>query len=60
MNITMKITIQSSGKYLNVLLQDDVCVLVVDIQAQRMIHDGKEKAQSEFTSQFKLKPSTLY
>ena len=42
--------------FLTVFLQDDVWVLVRDIEPQRMVHDEKEKAQSEFTSEFKLKP----
>ena len=60
----MKIIIQrqlnengdTKNYFLTVFLQDDVWVLVRDIEPQRMVHDEKEKAQSEFTSAFKLKP----
>ena len=48
------------NNFLNVLLQGDVCHIVGDIQARRITHDEKEKIQSEFTSDSKLKPSTLY
>ena len=63
MKITIQRQVNKSGEtenYLTVLLQDDEWLLVGDIQAERTIHDGKEKAQSEFTAEFKLKPSTLY
>ena len=60
----MKIIIQrqlnengdTENYFLTVFLQDDVWVLVRDIEPQRMVHDENEKAQSEFTSEFKLKP----
>ena len=60
----MKIIIQrqlnengdTKNYFLTVFLQDDVWVLVRDIEPQRMVYDEKEKAQSEFTSEFKLKP----
>ena len=37
-----------------------VCHLVGDIQARRITHDEKEKIQSEFIADSKLKLSTLY
>ena len=63
MNVKIQQQVHKSGEtenYLTVLLQDDVWVVVGGIQAERMIHDGKEEAQSKFTAEFKLKPSTLY
>ena len=63
----VKITIQwqvnesgESNNYLTVLFQGDVCHLVANIQVRRVTHHEKEKIQSEFTADFKLKPSTLY
>ena len=47
---------ETENYFLTVFLQDDVWVLVRDIEPQRMVHDEKENAQSEFMSEFKLKP----
>ena len=63
----MKITIQwqlnengeTKNYFLTVFLQDDVWVLVRDIEPQRLVAE-KEKAQSKFTWEFKLKTCTLY
>ena len=46
---------ETENYFLTVFLQDDVWVLVRDIEPQRMVHDEKENAQSEFMSEFKLK-----
>ena len=42
------------------MFQGDVCHLVGDIQARRITRNEKEKIQSEFIADSKLKPSTLY
>ena len=47
---------ETENYFLTVFLQDDVWVLVRNIEPQRMVHDEKENAQSEFMSEFKLKP----
>ena len=48
------------NNYITVLSQGDVCHLLRDIQTRSITHDEKEKRQSEFLTDFKLKPSTLY
>ena len=47
---------ETENYFLTVFLQDDAWVLVRNIEPQRMVHDEKENAQSEFMSEFKLKP----
>ena len=62
-NITIQRQVNESwelNNYLTVFIQGDACRLVADIQVQLIIHDAKEKMQSEFTSYSRLKLSTLY
>ena len=48
------------NNYLTVFIQGDVCHLVGDIEVWLITHDEKEKMQSKFTADSKLKLSTLY
>ena len=61
--ITIQRQVNESGEpnnYLTILFQGDVCHLVGDIQPRLITHDEKEKIQSEFIADSKLKSSTLY